>query len=237
MKTRTLSEYKQQAAEFAVRFVRSGMVVGLGHGSTAVHAIRKIGTLIAAGELTDIIAVPCSKQVEVEAGRLGIPLAALDDHPVIDVTIDGADEVTDTCDVIKGGGGALLRGKMVAQASRREIIVVDESKVSPRLGTQWPVPVEVLPLWWRSHLAYFKSLGARPILRTKGQGGSFITDQSNFIIDCHFGPIRLAQDICARAGVIEHGLFLDLVTDVVIAGAGGIRHVTRDTPSSKAEKT
>lgn len=226
------SIYKQQAAEYALQFIRSGMVVGLGHGSTTVHAINKIAELIKAGELRDILAVPCSKQVEMDAGRLGIPLTTLDTHPVIDVTIDGADEVTDTCDLIKGGGGALLREKMVAQVSRREIIVVDESKRSPKLGTRWPVPVEVLPLWWRSHLPYFKSLGARPILRMKHRGGTFITDQNNLIIDCYFGAIEdpkaLSQKICEWAGVIEHGLFLGLATDVIIAGADGIRHITRN---------
>ena len=235
------SFYKQQAAEFAVRFIQSGMVVGLGHGSTALHAIRKIAELINTGGLKDIFAVPCSKQVERDAGRRGIPLTTLDAHPVIDVTIDGADEVTDTCELVKGGGGALLREKMVAQASRREIIVVDESKRSSTLGTRRPVPVEILPVWWRSHLPYFESLGGRPILRMNHQGGSFITDQNNLIIDCHFGaiedPAALSRKIYERSGVVEHGLFLGLATDVIIAGADGVRHITRDSRSSRAEGT
>jgi ribose 5-phosphate isomerase A len=225
------AQLKQQAAERAVEFVESGMVVGLGHGSTAIFAVRRIAQLLREGQLQDILGVPCARQVEGEAQRLGIPLTALDKHPIVDLTIDGADEVDPHLNVIKGGGGALLREKIVAQASRREIIVVDESKLSPALGTRWPVPVEVTPFGWRSQAAYLESLGARPVLRRDSDGIPFKTDQGNLILDCHFGPIQdpaqLATRMSERAGIVEHGLFLGLATDVIVASSQGIRHLER----------
>jgi ribose 5-phosphate isomerase A len=235
-------QFKQQAAERAVEFVESGMVVGLGHGSTAIFAVRRIAQLLREGQLQDIFGVPCSRQVEGEAQRLGIPLTTLDEHPVVDLTIDGADEVDPHLNVIKGGGGALLREKVVAQASRREIIVVDESKLSPALGTHWPVPVEVVPFGWRSQAAYLESLGARPVLRQNSDGTPFQTDQGDLILDCHFGPIQdpvqLAARMSERAGIVEHGLFLGLATDVIVAGEQGVRHLKSDALSkAKGRRT
>lgn len=222
---------KQQAAERAVRFVKSGMVVGLGHGSTALFAVRRIAQLLRDGRLGDIKGVPCSLEIGQEAQQLGIPVTTLDEHPVVDVTIDGADEVDPHMNLIKGGGGALLREKIVAQASRREIIVVDESKLSPVLGTHWPVPIEVFPFGWRLEAAYLESLGARPALRQSTDGTPFQTDQGNYILDGRFGPIsnpaQLAVKLSGRAGIVEHGLFLDLATDVIVAGTQGIRHLQR----------
>jgi ribose 5-phosphate isomerase A len=177
--------------------------------------------------------VPSSLQIEAEARRLGIPLTTLDEHPVVDLTIDGADEVDPDLNLIKGGGGALLREKIVAQASRREIIVVDESKLSPALGARWAVPVEVVPFGWRSQAAYLESLGAQPILRLNSDGTPFTTDQGNLILDCDFGPIsqpaQLAARLSERAGIVEHGLFLGLATDVIVAGVEGVRHLERET--------
>jgi ribose 5-phosphate isomerase A len=226
-----IAQLKQQAAEYAVQFVKSGMVVGLGHGSTAIFAVCRIAQLLREGQLQDILGVPCSLHVEEDARQLGIPLTTLDEHPVVDLTIDGADEVDPDLNLIKGGGGALLREKIVAQASRREIIVVDESKLSPALGTHWPVPVEVIPFGWRSQAAYLESLGARPVLRQNANGTSFKTDHGNLILDCHFGPIsdpaQLAVCLGERAGIVEHGLFLGLATDVIVAGVEGIRHLKR----------
>jgi len=226
-----IAKLKQQAARYAVGFVESGMVVGLGHGSTAVLALRRIAQLLREGRLRDILGVPCSLRVEEEARRLGIPLTTLNEHPLVDLTIDGADEVDPELNLIKGGGGALLREKIVAQASRREIIVVDESKLSPALGAHRPVPVEVAPFGWRSQAAYLESLGARPALRLNENGAPFKTDQGNLILDCHFGPIsdpaQLAARLSQRAGIVEHGLFLGLATDVIVAGVGGIRHLKR----------
>jgi ribose 5-phosphate isomerase A len=225
------ADLKRQAAWRAVEFVEPGMVVGLGHGSTALYAVQRIAQLLGAGRLPDIRGVPCSLQVEEEARRLGIPLTTLEEHPVIDLTIDGADEVDPNLDLIKGGGGALLREKIVAQASRREIIVVDGSKLSPALGTNWPVPVEVVPFGWRSHMAYLESLGARVSLRQNSDGRLFETDHGNLILDCIFGPIseprRLAARLKERTGIVEHGLFLGLATDVIVGGSQGIKHLKR----------
>jgi ribose 5-phosphate isomerase A len=224
---------KQQAAERAVAYVESGMVVGLGEGSTAVFAVRRIARLLRDGCLRDILGVPCSCKVEVRARDLGIPLTTLDEHPVIDLTIDGADEVDPDLNMIKGGGGALLREKIVAQASRREVIIVDESKLSSALGTHWPVPVEVVPFGWRAQAAYLESLGAKLALRLVDDGTPFETDQGNLILDCDFGPIadpaQLATRLNERAGIVEHGLFLGLATEVVVAGVEGVRHVRRET--------
>lgn len=225
------SHLKQQAAEYAVDFVESGMVVGLGHGSTARYALRCLAQRLQEGQLTDILGIPCSLQVEEEAQQFGIPLTTLEKHPVPDVTIDGADEVDPHLNVIKGGGGALLREKIVAQATLREIIVVDETKLSDILGTRWPVPVEVSAFGWRSQLSYLESFGGKPDLRMTDNGKHFRTDQGNLIIDCAFGPIdrpaQLAAGLSERAGIIEHGLFLGLVKDVIVAGPQGIRHLKR----------
>lgn len=227
------SQLKQLAAERAVDFVKSGMVVGLGHGSTTAFALRRIAQLLRDGQLQDILGVPCSRQVEEEARRLGIPLTTLDEHPVVDLTIDGADEVDAHLQLIKGGGGALLREKIVAQASRREIIVVDEAKLSPVLGALWPLPVEVIPFGQRSQADYLVSLGAEITLRRNDDGTPFQTDQGHSILDCDFGPIpdpaRLAARLDERAGIVEHGLFLGLATDVVVAGERGIRHLERES--------
>ena len=227
----TTQELKKQAAERAVEFVKSGMVVGLGHGSTAVFAVQHIAQLLQSDRLRNILGVACSLQVEDEARQLGIPLTTLDEHPVIDVTIDGADEVDPNLDLIKGGGGALLREKMVAQASHREIIVVDETKLSPALGTRWPVPVEVVPFGWRTQVSYLESMGARVSVRQDRNGKRFLTDQGNLILDCKFGPLsqpsQLAAKLNTRTGIVEHGLFIDLATDVIVADAKGVRHLKR----------
>jgi len=226
-----VARLKQQAAQRAVNFVKSGMVVGLGHGSTALFAVRQIAQLLQDGRLRDIKGVPCSLEIGQEAQKLGILVTTLDEHPVVDLTIDGADEIDANMNLIKGGGGALLREKIVAQASRREIVVVDESKISPALGTRWPVPIEVFPFGWRPEAAYLETLGASPALRQSSDGALFQTDQGNYILDGHFGPIsnphQLAVKLNGRAGIVEHGLFLDLATDIIVAGTKGIRHLQR----------
>lgn len=226
---------KQQAADQVLMHIRSGMVVGLGAGSTATLALRGLAELLARGELTGILGIPCSKAIEAEARRLGVPLTTLEEHPVIDLTFDGADEVDPALNLIKGGGGALLHEKIVAQASRREIIIVDESKLSPALGTKWAVPVEVIPFGWRTQAAYLETLGARPKLRP-GADGPYVTDQCNFILDCDFGdiqdPMGLSDRLDARTGIVAHGLFLGLATDLIVAGNSGVRHLTREQSSS-----
>lgn len=226
-----VTHLKMQAAHRAVEFVESGMVVGLGHGSTAVHAVRRLAELLHKGQLRDILGVPVSSVIQQEAQKLDIPLITLEDHPVVDLTFDGADEVDPNLNVIKGGGGALLREKIVAQASRREIIMVDEFKLSPLLGTHWAVPVEVIPFGWLTQVKFLESLDARVTLRRDANDEPFVTDQGNLILDCDFGPIADPESLSARlnerVGIVEHGLFLGLATDLIIAGRDGVRHVKR----------
>lgn len=226
-----ITALKREAAESAVEYVQSGMIVGLGVGSTAIWAVRRIAERLKSGDLKNILGVPCSLAMEHEARELGIPLTTLEEHPVVDITIDGADEVDPKLDLIKGGGGALLREKIVAQATRREIIVVDGGKLSPALGTHWAVPVEVIPFGSGSQVAYLRSLGADAQQRLKEDGSPFFTDQGNLIFDCHFGPIgdpaQLAARLKARAGIVEHGLFIGIASDVVVASPQGIRHLKR----------
>lgn len=221
---------KQQAGEYAASLVQCGMVVGLGTGSTAIFATRRIAARLRAGELHDIIAIATSRATDAAARALGIPMLTDDIPREIDLTIDGADEVDPAMDVIKGGGGALLREKIVAQASRREVIVVDAGKLSPRLGTHWPLPVEVMEFGWRSQLSFLESLGATVSPRL-GEGGLFRTDQGNIILDSRFEPINdpvaLADRLESRAGLVEHGLFIGIASDLVVAGEDGIRHVRR----------
>jgi len=223
-------EQKRAAAERALEWVESGMVVGLGTGSTAVWAIRGLGERLADGRLRDIVAIPTSEASATEARAVGIPLVTFDDHTTIDLTVDGADEVDPALNLIKGYGGALLREKVVAQATRREVIVVDDSKPSGRLGTRCHVPVEVLRFACATERAFLESLGATVVLRPDGVG-PFVTDEGNWILDAAFGPIAdpegLAAALVARAGVVEHGLFLGLTADVLIATETGVEHRPR----------
>jgi len=175
--------------------------------------------------------IPTSEEVAAEARGLGIPLTDLDEHPVIDLTIDGADEVDPEWNMIKGGGGALLREKIVAQASRREVIVVDHTKHSPRLGTQHSVPVEVAAFGWRPEALHLEALGATVSMRRQDDGSPFRTDQGNLILDADFRPIDdiagLAANLLARAGVAEVGLFRGLATDLITATPSGLDHQER----------
>jgi ribose 5-phosphate isomerase A len=220
-----IEDLKRQAAERAVDYVRSGMVVGLGTGSTAVYAVRRLGALLAEGKLQRIVGIPTAEVTAREAERCGVPLGTLDDHPSVDVAIDGADEIDPQLNLIKGLGGALLREKIVAAASRRFIIIADERKRVDRLGLQTPVPVEVVPFARRPTADYLTSLGARVVERRR-DGRRFITDEGNIILDCHFNglsnPQEMAQLIRAQPGVVEHGLFLGLATEAIIAGARGV---------------
>jgi ribose 5-phosphate isomerase A len=224
-------EQKQAAAERAVEWVESGMTVGLGTGSTAVWAIRAIGARLADGRLRDIVAIPTSNASAAEARVVGVPLVTFDDRTVIDLTIDGADEVDPALNLIKGHGGALLREKVVAQATRREVIVVDDSKPTDRLGTRCALPVEVLRFACATEREFLESLGARVAIRTDGGAGPFITDEGNWILDASFGPIpdveALAAALAGRAGIVEHGLFLGLTHDLLIATDHTVEHRTR----------
>ncbi|MCU0593433.1 MAG: ribose-5-phosphate isomerase RpiA [Desulfobacterales bacterium] len=226
----TQDELKQKAAIIAVDFVESGMVVGLGTGSTTQFALERLGERIRSGGLCDIIGIPSSLRTENAARELGIPLTDFETHPLIDITIDGADEVDPDLNLIKGGGGALLREKVLAQATRRNIIIVDDSKLAPRLGTKWALPVEVVPFARPAEERFMASLGAAVTLRSK-DGRPVTTDQGNLLLDAAFGPMEnpaaIAEELNRRAGIVEHGLFMGLAHDVIVAGKEGIRHLRR----------
>ena len=223
-------EFKRAAAERAVEYVTDGMVVGLGTGSTAQHAVRGLGGRVASG--LSIVGIPTSERVARMARDLGIPLTTLDERPEIDITIDGADEVDlSTFYGIKGLGGALLREKLVALATRLEIIVVDDSKVVDGLGQHEPLPVEVVPFGWKRTRDTLSALGCEPQLRTAPDGSPYLTDSGNYLLDCRFpaidDPPTLASRVKAITGVVEHGLFLGIIGRVVIGGAEGVRVVDK----------
>ncbi|MBJ7260541.1 MAG: ribose-5-phosphate isomerase RpiA [Acidimicrobiia bacterium] len=218
---------KQAAAYRAVEdFVQSSMIVGLGTGSTAIHATMRIGELLKSGELSDVVGVPTAKSTQAAAIKAGVPL--LDDSVVwdIDVTIDGADEVDSDLNLIKGGGGALLREKLVAQTTATEVIVVDESKRSPLLGTNFKLPVEVVEFGLATTREFLALVAGEPTLRVTETGEPFRTDQGNVIFDCHTGAIEdvfsLAGVLEAHAGIVEHGLFLGLTQFLVVASLTGV---------------
>jgi ribose 5-phosphate isomerase A len=219
---------KERAADEAVALVESGMIVGMGAGSTAALVATRLAERVSRGALRDVVCVPCSGVVAQKLRALGLPASPLAERPQIDLTIDGADEVDPHLDIIKGAGGALLREKMVAQASRREIIVVDERKLSPRLGTQTLLPVEVIPFGWRAEEHFLHGQGAAPMLRLQN-GKPFITDEGNYILDCAVGPIAdaaaLARTLEGRAGIVAHGLFLGLASEVIVGSEQGVRHL------------
>ena len=219
-----VDELKKAAANWAAAQLRDGMVVGLGSRSTASFAVSEIGRLVKAG--LKLVCVATSENTSEQARSLGIPLSDLSEQPEIDVTIDGADEVElGTLHLIKGGGGNLLREKIVATASKRLVIVVDESKLVERL--HGPVPVEVAQFGWKSTARRVAGLGSKPIARVEPNGNMFVTDGGNFIVDCPFGSIESAQDLQARldstVGVVEHGLFIGLASQIVVGGPKGVR--------------
>lgn len=214
---------KALAARRAVAEVQDGMVLGLGTGSTSALVVSELGRRIEREGLR-VVGVPTSEATMAQARALSIPLATLDQHPQLDLDIDGADEVDPRRDLIKGLGGALLREKIIALAARRLVIVVDESKVVSRLGEHAPVPVEVVPFGWRRTAAELVALGAEPRLRAAA-AGPFQTDGGHFILDCRFAEGRdlaeLAGALKALTGVVEHGLFCGMRPTVVVGGADG----------------
>ncbi|CAN4111278.1 unnamed protein product [Withania somnifera] len=228
----TQDELKKLAADKAVEYVKSGMVLGLGTGSTAAFVVAKLGELLSSGQLTNIVGVPTSKRTEEQALSLNIPLSTLDEHPHIDLAIDGADEVDPNLDLVKGRGGALLREKMVEAASDKFVVVVDDSKLVSGLGgSGLAMPVEVVQFCWKYNLVrlqeLFKEEGVDAKLRLDGNGKPYVTDNSNYIVDLYFKtPIKdsaaAGKEIASFEGVVEHGLFLDMTTAVIIAGKEGV---------------
>ena len=231
---------KKEAAVYAVRFIEPGMTVGLGTGSTAIHAVREIARRHTAGELPGIKAFATSSDIARVAREAGLPLIDDTGPQAIDVTIDGADEVDPQLNLIKGGGGALFHEKIVAQATKRQVIIIDEAKMSPRLGTLHALPVEVVPFGGESQRVFLEQLGGNSVLRTKADGTPFITDEGNIIYDCAFGPIEdpeeLAAELRARTGIVEHGLFLGMTDDLVIGTPDGLRHLRYDRDTGKVRE-
>jgi ribose 5-phosphate isomerase A len=221
-----VDELKKAAANWAVAQLKDGMIVGLGSRSTASFAVSEIGRLMKGG--LRIVGVPTSENTAEQARSLGIPLSTLGEHLEIDVTIDGADEVElRTLNLIKGGGGNLLREKIVATASKRLVIVIDQSKLVDRLGSRAPVPVEVAQFGWQSTARRLAALGPEPVARVDSEGKMFVTDGGNFILDCAFGAIESPAELQARldatVGVVEHGLFIRLASQVVVGDPNGIQ--------------
>jgi ribose 5-phosphate isomerase A len=222
---------KREAAEEAVKQIKSGMILGLGTGSTANYAIEKIGELWQAGELTDIVGIPTSIRTEQKAQSYGIPLGTLDEYPEIDLAIDGADEVDPRLDLIKGLGGALLREKMVEAASKYFIVVVDSSKIVPDLG-RGLLPVAVDQFGWKSHARWLEQLGCMVAIRG-GEARPYVADNGNYILDCYFihgipNPAELDVMLRSRPGVVEHGLFLNMANEVIVAGLDGLQVIKRE---------
>ena len=211
---------KEAAASASLRFVRDGDIVGLGTGSTAVHAVRLLGEQVRAG--LKIRGIPTSAATQELAASVGIPLTTLDEFQQINVTIDGADEVDPNLRLIKGGGGALLHEKIVASASQKCVIIVDSSKQVSMLG-KFPLPVEIIPFARALLAKNIAALGASVSLRMNPSGKPFITDEGHYILDCSFGqisdPESLARALEEMPGIVEHGLFIGMA-DVVLVGKG-----------------
>jgi ribose 5-phosphate isomerase A len=214
-------EQKRLAGRRAAEYVESGQVVGLGTGSTVRYAIERLGERVAEG--MKIIGVPTSIGTVELATRVGIPLAELNDEPRLDIAIDGADEIDPALNLIKGLGNALVREKLVEATARRLIVVSDESKLVPMLGSRAPVPVAIVPFGWASTRDRLVALGCRPVLRLTPEGEVRVTDDGLYIVDCWFGPIRdpyaLEREIRSTLGVVSTGLFLDFPVTAVVARA------------------
>jgi ribose 5-phosphate isomerase A len=220
---------KRQAALRAIEEVEDGMVLGLGTGSTAAFVVEGLAARVAAG--LRVVGIPTSERTAAQARRLGIEIATFAEYQRLDLTIDGADEVAlGSLDLIKGLGGALLREKIVAAASARLVIVVDQEKLVDRLGEHTPVPVEVTQFGWQVTVASLEKLGCVPERRYTAGEQPFVTDGGNFILDCRFGPIadsaELERRVAMTVGVVESGLFVGRSSVVVVATTTGVEVLT-----------
>src|SRR5271166_5543538 len=214
----TPDELKKRAAEAAVAQIKDGMVIGLGTGSTAKHAVDSIGRRVAEG--LKVVGIPTSERTAEQARSLNIPLATFAEYAKLDLAIDGADEVeVGPLNLVKGLGGALLREKIVAGAASRFIVIVDETKLVKQLGTHAPLPIEVVPFGWEVTERKLRQLGGDPKLRMNADK-PYITDGGHYILDTSFGPIAnarvLQQQLDATVGVVEHGLFVGMTSQVLI---------------------
>jgi len=223
-----MDELKKQASIAALEAIKDGMIVGLGTGSTATHFIRELGVRVQAG--LRVHGIPTSEESRKLAVEVGIPLTTLREHPIIDVTVDGADEVSDGLDLIKGLGGALVREKIVAHASKKVIIVVDETKLTGRLGLKAPIPVEVVPFAIEVVRGQLTLWRGEAKLREK-EGKPFLSDNGNYILDWWHGPIdqpwALEKQIKGVTGIVDSGIFANVASQVIAATSAGIRKLQR----------
>lgn len=220
-------ELRKQAARQALNEVRSGMLLGLGTGRTTAHFIGFLGEALRQGVLADIAGVPTSEATASQACRLGIPLTSLSEIESLDLAVDGADEVDPQLNLIKGLGRALLREKMVEIHARRLVIVVDESKLVAQLGQTVPLPVEITPFEAGASVRWLASLGCRAELWLEDDGSPAVTDNGNYLARCWFSqgiddPAGLANLLSQRPGIVEHGLFLNMASKVIVATEQGI---------------
>lgn len=225
--------HKKIAAEKATEEIRPGMVVGLGTGSTVYYALLKIGILVRDG--LEIVGIPTSESTEKIATAQGIPLSTLAAHPTINLTIDGADEVDLRLNLIKGGGAALVREKIIANASQRILIVVDESKCSQVLGTNFPLPVEIVQFGWEATQKAVNQLCGNSTLRG-GNEHPLVTDNGNYILDCDFSlvggitePAKVELALNNLPGVVENGIFVNRADKVIVGTSAGIRYMEKNS--------
>jgi len=227
-----IEQAKKNAALEAVKHVKDGFIVGLGSGSTAAFAIQEIGKIIQR-KGWKILGVPTSHQTFLLAVDCGIPITTLNEHPKLDLTIDGADQIDPELNMIKGMGGALTREKIVASSSKQNVIVADETKLVKKLGTNHPVPVEVIPFATSNVLSKIRVMGGKAVLRlSPGKIDPVVTDNGNFILDVNFGPIRLDlhqlnTQLKLIPGVVETGFFLDMAHIAYIGGSKGVQRLQR----------
>jgi ribose 5-phosphate isomerase A len=227
-----IEKAKEAAVSEALKYLRNGQVIGLGSGSTAAIAIKEIGNKLRRGELKNIVGIPTSTQAFLLAIESGIPTTSLYEHPKIDLTIDGADQVDHKLNLIKGMGGALTREKIVASASEKILIVIDETKLTDKLGNNQVLPIEVLPFAAPLVLSKLRSMKTNGKIREgKGKAGPVVTDNGNFIIDLDAGvienPKKLDAQLKSIPGVVETGLFIDLADIVFVGGKGSVKRLTR----------
>ncbi|MCA9727529.1 MAG: ribose 5-phosphate isomerase A [Candidatus Eisenbacteria bacterium] len=227
----SIVDKKENAARRALELVRTGMALGLGTGSTANCLVRALGGEVREGRLSDLRCVATSRATARLAEAEGLHVVTLEEQPMLDLTLDGADEVDPEWNLIKGGGGSLLREKIVAQASRQLAILIDDSKMVRHLGERWSLPIEVVPFGWKTHLSHLEDLGGKPRLRLRSDGEPFVTDEGNFTLDVDFSgagagrglsvPETLHRDLLRRAGIVETGLFLGMASFLIVGTEDG----------------
>ncbi|MFM1813850.1 MAG: hypothetical protein RLZ98_545 [Pseudomonadota bacterium] len=237
-----MDDWKKLAGETAATFIEDGMKVGLGTGSTAAYFIAALGRRVAEG--LDVLCVPTSEATRAQAAALSIPLTTLDEHPYLDLTVDGADEIDNELRLVKGGGGALVREKIVATASERMIVVADQSKLVEVLGA-FPLPVEIVPFGCEATRQMIEMMAGEAdcegdiVLRLGADGKPFVTDNGNYVLDCRFGEIRepelLADALQSIPGMVGHGLFIGLADVAIIGGPEGARVIEAPEPDYDEE--